>query len=918
MATAAIYNKAVGARYKKSNKIPLQMGMVGPSDFMVYFPFINFWKTGQSNYSVTDGGTTYMAGIAPGKTFLNIFPSGYNIYFDDESNLISPSPASSSATLSRRIITWGSTLSDLGGYTLAGKNFVMKWDGHSVTFQGTLNGSGILTVTSPTGGTLKVGDLITGVGVPVNCTITQTNAENSSRTGTGGAGTYTCAQGGSISSAIPMATATWQVGFNNSTVSGLVQFGNRLTWTSVDATCNPLMAHLDQTDPPINVCICLASNEAAYDAGEVFDPEWLAGMKDGASIIRTMTWVVASGGGVRNIANRTFASLPTEANSCWCNCTDIPPVKGGLPLSLMLKLANQTNKHLWVNIPPFMGFKKFSDQGTITWGTTTSVSGDPNHNFVNGDSAVLFGFYGGSYQAFTGIEGTVSNVTSNSFDIGINSLTGAAWSSATTYGVNDVVSQSGRDYISLQAGNLNNSPTTSPTFWQISTFGPGAEVVSAYDLTDHYTEIKLIADYVRDNLNSGLVAYYELGNENWNGASFNKLFFSAMYDVAVARGVPFPTPGNNNNRFICMNGYLHANMMRAVRDSYGAANKGTKWRGILNTWTIQSTVTDNTIIGAKQLITDLSLGLNLSDLFDYISVAPYFGNIHSNGAYQAAVNGDWRVVNLLIGWIQTSIDRFNNGLESTKYAYYDRKVNEDAYDGRYQNPISTTFPIPVTGFFTPGQGSILDPTNGVKAYATANGLGMIGYEGGNGDYIGYVSSRPNSLDDICYTNFTGSVSGTNLTVTAVSTGVGLGKLVVNQQIIGIGSWNQFSSESSATGVSANTYILSQTSGTTGTTGVYVISTAQSTALSTAQALYADFYPLFREFFPQTVQTPAEAKNYVEYFKGCEAAGIVYPAKFVYEGPSSEFGAYGAKRYPGDNNLTWQVVRAFNLGIPPPV
>ena len=57
---------------------------------------------------------------------------------------------------------------------------------------------------------------------------------------------------------------------------------------------------------------------------------------------------------------------------------------------------------------------------------------------------------------------------------GVSGLTGppglnwqAAWSSATTYNLNDAVSFNGSSYISLQANNLNHTPGSSPTFWSL-------------------------------------------------------------------------------------------------------------------------------------------------------------------------------------------------------------------------------------------------------------------------------------------------------------------------------------------------------------------------------------------------------------------------------------------------------------------
>ena len=48
-----------------------------------------------------------------------------------------------------------------------------------------------------------------------------------------------------------------------------------------------------------------------------------------------------------------------------------------------------------------------------------------------------------------------------------------AWSSSTSYGLNAIVTYSGSNYISLIAGNLNNTPSSSPTDWAVFSGGGG-------------------------------------------------------------------------------------------------------------------------------------------------------------------------------------------------------------------------------------------------------------------------------------------------------------------------------------------------------------------------------------------------------------------------------------------------------------
>jgi hypothetical protein len=53
-----------------------------------------------------------------------------------------------------------------------------------------------------------------------------------------------------------------------------------------------------------------------------------------------------------------------------------------------------------------------------------------------------------------------------------------AWSSATTYGVNEIVTSGGTNYQSLLSGNLNHTPASSPTWWEVVT---GTETFSLQD-----------------------------------------------------------------------------------------------------------------------------------------------------------------------------------------------------------------------------------------------------------------------------------------------------------------------------------------------------------------------------------------------------------------------------------------------------
>jgi hypothetical protein len=64
--------------------------------------------------------------------------------------------------------------------------------------------------------------------------------------------------------------------------------------------------------------------------------------------------------------------------------------------------------------------------------------------------------------------------------VSISGVTIAAWSSATTYALNQVVLFGGNKYISLQAGNVNQNPVSQPTWWAPTTLDfSGSFIVQA-------------------------------------------------------------------------------------------------------------------------------------------------------------------------------------------------------------------------------------------------------------------------------------------------------------------------------------------------------------------------------------------------------------------------------------------------------
>ncbi len=225
-----------------------------------------------------------------------------------------------------------------------------------------------------------------------------------------------------------------------------------------------------------------------------------------------------------------------------------------------------------------------------------------------------------------------------------------------------------------------------------------AAVTSVYDLDGMAQEIAQLAAHFRDSVAPGLVTYYEFGNEVWNFA------FNAPHWLAAQALVKFGRDDNNR-----MAGYLGAHCMRVIRELYGSMGR-TRWRGVMATQTVNPDVTRRMLAGAKQYIDEHASSLRLSDLFGDLAVAGYFGG-----------NFGHPQKDMIFAWMDESEKRWRDGLEATKYSYFNRIENEDLSDGRHTKiPWSLD---KIKGFW-----------RAQKVLADAAGLGLIQYEGGNGNY----------------------------------------------------------------------------------------------------------------------------------------------------------------------------------------
>jgi hypothetical protein len=549
----------------------------------------------------------------------------------------------------------------------------------------------------------------------------------------------------------------WDGGPANAAIWGGVssqrQIGNRVEWVwSSDTNHHKLVVFekVDLQNPPRNIRLFEARLEARLDAGEIFNPDWLAQIRRAAGIVRFMDWAITN----HNFATRRVSDIPTEHYLRWGGeSATVPGVKSGMPLSVMTKLCRASHTHAWVSIPHMIGVDK-AVIVTKTSNTNPIVVHAPGHNFVNGDS-VLFTL-NGSRELLGKLLHTLHSVSNADNKSGTFELSGI-------------------------------DATRIPT-------GGNGLAFQKYDLDRIATEVALLAAHFRNEMSQVQLTYFEFSNETWNPGFSQHSHLATQGTASGFRGFR----ANPN----LMAGYLAAHCMKVIRDAYGVDNR-KKWKGVLPTQTVSIGVTNVYLEGIKHYIKTHAPTLSVRDLFDDLAVAGYWGGIlfHSNrstgsdgksntctftiaspcvvrwtwhgmsnnapikfsttgslptgvaagtiyfvknrtdhtfeiaasqGGPAIATSGrqegvhtpTYAIKDLTDQWINDSIARFEKGLEPTKYSYWDRMINEDLRDGRHAGAGGFSL-VDVEAYWLKQ-----------KAIADAHGLGLIQYEGGNHAILG--------------------------------------------------------------------------------------------------------------------------------------------------------------------------------------
>lgn len=93
---------------------------------------------------------------------------------------------------------------------------------------------------------------------------------------------------------------------------------------------------INAANPPKDISIVRQDQVAAYDAGEIFNPDFISKMAP-FSNLRFMDW-----GGTNGSTVTTWADRPKLTDASW---------SGDVPIEVMVALANKTHADMWLNIP---------------------------------------------------------------------------------------------------------------------------------------------------------------------------------------------------------------------------------------------------------------------------------------------------------------------------------------------------------------------------------------------------------------------------------------------------------------------------------------------------------------------------------------------------------------------------------------
>jgi Ca2+-binding RTX toxin-like protein len=233
-----------------------------------------------------------------------------------------------------------------------------------------------------------------------------------------------------------------------------------------------------------------------------------------------------------------------------------------------------------------------------------------------------------------------------------------------------------------------------------------------HQATDDY--IRQFAEYVRDNLDPGLTAYFEYSNEAWN-------FIFSQASWTNETGLEFftdvPEFRNDDYPFSEYYGYRSAEMMSIVQDVFGDGFEA-RTHGVLATQTRNTGVLYPALAGAEYFATNS--GHTIDELFDSVAVTGYFD----------AGIGREATLPLIQQWIDESKARYEAGLEDTPYQYFNEQAAINLRDqSLQQQAVNDGLITSMDGTSIQDLATIHFPEN--FALAEQYGLDLIQYEAGS-------------------------------------------------------------------------------------------------------------------------------------------------------------------------------------------
>src|SRR5579859_303583 len=149
--------------------------------------------------------------------------------------------------------------------------------------------------------------------------------------------------------------------------------------------------------------------------------------------------------------------------------------------------------------------------------------------------------FGVGFNYATNLQGILLDETDGNIILHLNRSNTQAWSNAATYNIGDIVTNAGHDFISLQGGNLNHTPTVGGTaFWQ----DLGASSANSSDTIIAKMNVKSGAVMWQNTISNTIPG---IGNLNASRIRHGKYCFkdcsgTSLHQINTLTGVDTTTP----------------------------------------------------------------------------------------------------------------------------------------------------------------------------------------------------------------------------------------------------------------------------------------------------------------------------------------------------------------------------------------